>query len=480
MSEVLLERFGEGRGGDSTGTSIAEGFPDISFERTERTEKKERVHKEVLSCVAERGLRELYQNRERFEMEMEKTRTNLLDFIQKELSRNAEMCGDLREFFGSELANNDLECLTLIRFYGDFYRPDLYREELYRHSLGVFCVAAEAYASVLSIRAGGGEAALDLEDRLSSEVGGKSLKETRREFLRASLIHDLGKISIPEFVVYNPITDRQSFEVLKENPSSAETESILLRFSNEPGFPVSVASEGGEGANKKINFSLEERERIFSWLEGRRVNPRMPVGILVAMDENNKLPQEERLKKLQEMGIDPKARFEDVLNGHERQSGILIGLIENDSILKGLAESHHNKEHVIRYLVASVSSGNEVLHNWLLEHHISHEQVSDVPPADIGPSFLHISDVWEAIRAKRAYKDPLPLDQSLAILVSETIREELNPKVAAFFIDFQIGKYFGGETSDDHWRSWNTSDASPKFKTMVEDFLIREKVWVRS
>lgn len=467
-------------------------IPKIEGEDDRNREKREKV----LSSISEEGLRELYRDRWRFEMEMQRTREDILGFIDKEISENAEIRADLLEFFSGECANNDLECLTLIRFYGDFYRPDFYKEELYRHSLGVFRVAVEAYSSVLSVRAGGGEASLGLEERLSSEMGGKLLKEVRLEFFRASLMHDLGKISIPEFVVYNPITDKQSFDALKKNILVTETEpknsfgkpnisfeevdDILFRFSDEPGFPVTHSSEGSERLDKKATFSPEEREKILLWLEGKRVNPKMPVGTLIEMDEGVVFSKEERMKKILEMGIDPKTSFEEVLNRHERQSGILIGLIENDSILKGLAESHHNKEHIIRYLVASGGSGNEYIHKWLLDHNVPREQIDDVPPTDIGSSYLHIADVWEAVRARRAYKEPLPIGQSLAILVSETIRENLNSKVTGFFIDFQIGKNFGGETSDDHWARWKASDISPKFKLAVEEFLIREKVWIRS
>lgn len=424
----------------------------------------------ILSLIAEDGMLELLKYPERLEREIQATKERLFDFFDSQCSLEKDISEALRKFFDGEAGKEDLEELTLIRFYGSSYRPDPrkdeypFREELFRHSLGVFRIVAEAYPKLLLLRASGGGAAfalgetLPVKDLVENEMGGVSSLEAYLTIVRAAGIHDVGKVSLPEFVVYNSITDKESLSILKKSSDVSMVDSVFAQFNQDPEFPV----------KGKTTFSKEERENIFEWIErcfdqgkGKRISPKIPVGVLMDADieKNEALSSNEKSKisldrqaKLTKMNIDSKSPLGTVLDQHEVRSETMIEALQHNPILVSLAAHHHNKEDTSHPLFGTSSE-------------------------DVALTLLHVSDIFEALTAERSYKSPMPLEQVLAILVEESVHEHLHSKVIAAFIDFQIQKAFGGPSVLERRNSWRLANISDRFRKIVEDFLVQDGIW---
>jgi len=181
----------------------------------ERTEEERNIVLKISERLAEDALRKVYGDREGFARERVETKRRFFIFLEE--SFDVDRASEFRGIFEGVEGEKDLELLTLIRLYGSSYRPDMYAEELFRHSLGVFRIGAEVFSDVLVLEAGGGKAFVDIKGRIQVEMGKKSAKEAERDFLRACLIHDGGKITIPEAVTYNSISDEESREELRRS-----------------------------------------------------------------------------------------------------------------------------------------------------------------------------------------------------------------------------------------------------------------------
>lgn len=194
------------------------------------------------------------------------------------------------------LTEQDLKILTIL---------ELYDEELVLHSLETYRIAKEKSERVLDFN-------IKLIDLFASEG------VTPEQFLRACLLHDIGKIEIPNFIINNAIHN-QEMELLLRNLVLDEKDApTLLKLNERTGESLDIndASELSEVLNK---YNLRSVHFV-------------PVKSIL---------NEEEKEILLSHGFDLNLSLMDIIRTHEEHSQAILkkeGLIvESD-----LAGSHHN------------------------------------------------------------------------------------------------------------------------------------------
>ncbi len=194
------------------------------------------------------------------------------------------------------LTEQDLKIITIL---------ELYDEELVFHSLETYRIAKEKSERVLAFN-------IKLVDLFASEG------VSPEQFLRACLLHDIGKIEIPNFIINNAIHN-QEMELLLRNLVLNEKDAPTLLKINE---------RTGEGLD--INDEAELSE-ILNKYNLRSVHF-VPVKSIL---------NEEEKETLVRQGFDLNLSLMDIIRTHEEHSQAILekeGLIvESD-----LAGSHHN------------------------------------------------------------------------------------------------------------------------------------------
>lgn len=194
------------------------------------------------------------------------------------------------------LTEQDLKILTIL---------ELYDEELVLHSLETYRIAKEKSERVLDFN-------IKLIDLFASEG------VTPEQFLRACLLHDIGKIEIPNFIINNAIHN-QEMELLLRNLVLDEKDApTLLKLNERTGESLDInnASELSEILNK---YNLRSVHFV-------------PVKSIL---------NEEEKEILLSHGFDLNLSLMDIIRTHEEHSQAILkkeGLIVESE----LAGSHHN------------------------------------------------------------------------------------------------------------------------------------------
>lgn len=519
------------------------------YDKEEESWNKDR--KKIYDMLAEEHMKEIFDNREKFAEKKQETKKMFENFLAQSLDEvfSRKFSG----FFEGKTGEGDLELLTLIRVYGDSYLPEERKGELFDHSLGVFKVATEAYPKTLVSEIEGGRVFYDIFGKIRQEmciegdgVHGEEqgFEMAFREFLRACLLHDVGKISLPEFVVYNSVTNQQSRKEIRKL-SLRDAGNLFVQFQNAQWFPVSLRLDGEEykfskkreerreNGGEKLSpqeeecrrreesnrrqreallletlfsdfdtderrkfengeecvFSEDKQKYICDWLDREdvdaRVNIAMPVGMLVDFDVNlnflgnedeKAIEQKRRGDLLTKLGISSDTPFMKVIDQHEQRSGSLLEAI-NDPILKVLASYHHNKAHKIPHFFDSdISDATlERLEEYFKEYGV-HVDTKDHPTADASISFIHLCDVFDALRSARSYKKSFPLDRTLFTLIKDAEgmggKPNLNLQTTAFFIELQVRKEYERKLiQEQHLSAQEASEASVshEYEELLDD-----------
>ncbi len=194
------------------------------------------------------------------------------------------------------LTEQDLKILTIL---------ELYDEELVLHSLETYRIAKEKSERVLAFN-------IKLVDLFANEG------VTPEQFFRACLLHDIGKIEIPNFIINNAIHNHE-MELLLRNLVLDEKDAPTLLKLNER-----------TGENLDINDESELSEIL------NKYNLRSVHFVPVRSILNEK--EKETLIK---QGFDLNQSLMDIIRTHEEHSQAILekeGLI----IESELAGSHHN------------------------------------------------------------------------------------------------------------------------------------------
>jgi len=462
----------------------------------ERTEKERAVVAKIFEKLAEGALREAYGDRKKFSLETAETKRRFLDFLKENFDSNNALSEKLRGIFEGAEGEKDLELLTLIRLYGSSHTADPHYEELFQHSLGVFRIGAEVFSDVLTLEAGGGKAFIDIGGRIRTEMNRGTTEDAELDFLRVCLIHDCGKITIPESVTYNSVSHKESREEIQKSMeghgrlSLDDIDTVFCRLANVnvETFPVSMQrDERGKALPK--SFSDTERKEILLWIERNedrmmQVSPSMPVGVLMEMDiEKQKTlgkgiveetvvaegalrgGKETAKECLISLGIDPRSPLGAVIDQHELRSGVLVGILDHDALSKKLiVENHHNKDDSRYHTFAS--------------GHVN-GYMDDAPLVEVALKLIGIIDKFEARCAKRSYKTPMSFEKALSLVVSESKNDSAElKKVTAYFISSRIKRKYDAPSSEEEYERWHGDvKLDEKAQKCVEDFLLQAGVW---
>lgn len=367
---------------------------------------KARSHYESLHEIAAQGsFQDLYEG-----------------FLKSPTEYERVMMGDLEKLLTPEefaeagpclQEENTRKILALIHIYD--------REVLFPHSINVFRIGLRKFHRLFSMDDG-------TPFRFFDEIVSHALEEedafdSKKLFLEALLLHDVGKLDIPASVIDNSVTDEESLDFVA-HLSVSEVERI---------FPEKVAEIGGD-ANVFEALSIPERtRRIREWLGNDRMNKRMPIRHLIHFEhwKRRKKDAESRGEDFQEdfmSGGDDKEDRKDM--EHLRKNG----LSENgDETLGAILSLHEARS--LRILEAF---GLRVPAFFAAHHHsLEASDVSFEKHALF--TIIRFCDELEAMTAKRQYNPSgRSVLQALAMIADEAERSPkrfLLPVLALCFKD---------------------------------------------
>lgn len=216
------------------------------------------------------------------------------------------------------------------------------------------------------------------------------------EFLRACLLHDIGKVEVPRFVIGHTMNDDAMNIFLRGLVLDLRDPDIIARIQETTGKQASMVSV------KELDAYLKEHNlRSVHFVPARMVLT----------------PSE--VEELRERGIDPEMSLMDIIRSHEDFSRAILGRVglPVESELAGL---HHNYRGLgPRYPLAHGSL------------HIS---------VDI-EELLHIADVEQALSEVRGYKKGFSTPRVLRIIMEEVLSGRIPKEAAYLWVDDEIHEF---------------------------------------
>ena len=296
-----------------------------------------------------------------------------------QVTRVMELYGDSLE--GSEfLTGRDWELLTMI----ELYSPDLsvHSIETYllvRSKIETIYIGSETVAQVIE------------KERVSLD-----------EFYRACLLHDIGKLHIPEDILDNTLTKDDwvdyIYKELHDNPSDVVLERLGL---------------SGDEKMDDVN--------IAAILEENNLSPRsiLPIRSVLAA---------EQIENLEERGVSANLTFKEVCDSHEISSQETLESegLHTEALIAG---QHHNYQH--RPYVFPVSSKTVGV------------------GADLS-ELLHLADVEQSLTSKRSYKSSFSHLDVLHLLIENIERESVDKGMAALWMKADISNLVIDGDNQDH------------------------------
>ncbi len=228
---------------------------------------------------------------------------------------------------------------------------------------------------------------ISLSSLIDEEVG------TLENFYRACLFHDVGKCCLPHAVLNNSLNDADLAKVLIEQMEK-DGDTLLLTQIEE---------------SVQAHYLGHTEDELAHFLES--VHPVRYVKIRYILSEEevrnitNKIP-----------GIHGDSTLADAIRFHEAKSGDIL-MEEGEVVAAKIARGHHNYDnHQLEFPMASGLIGVSAK----LEE------------------FLAIADMYEALTAKRVYKDSFAPVKALSFLIKEVKLREINPFIAALWIQSEL------------------------------------------
>ncbi|MBI3855376.1 MAG: GAF domain-containing protein [Planctomycetes bacterium] len=319
------------------------------------------------------------------------------------------------EEFVMSLASQAGICIEKAKLYDDI-------EKMFEGLVSSFTLALErsnrtTYGHCMRVARYGGAIAAAMNDSPPELFGGLKFTPVQMKELRyAALLHDIGKIAVPEAVL-----DKQN----KLLDSEIATIQYRLAYAKSQGKPAAKV-EGWIQAVKRINIPRglsPEDKALLSEVAAEKFTD-------VDGAEKPLLSPRE----LENLGIE-----RGNLTAGERKQ-IEQHIVDTWEILKripwprdfravaNIAACHHEKINGSGY-------------PWKLKG-------DEVP---LGGQILAIVDIFEALTAKdRPYKPAIPVDKAIAIVQDEVNRGALNAKLWQLFLDRKIYHIFVDETGFVH------------------------------
>ncbi len=300
------------------------------------------------------------------------------DLLEKETLHSKEEYGE-RLQKAEFLTEHDWEMLTLIR---------LYSPDLLTHSIETFTLAKEKIEAIFF----GTETIAHIVER-----EGVSLTE----FYRACLLHDIGKLNIPEPVLNYTLVPGDWFALSKVLKEDVPNKHILHYFGLE-------------------DESVQTPEHMAEVLTQSEISPITMLPVCKLLTENEQ-------ELLQKRGISLDLTLREVLESHESASKAIL---EQEGLLTEsyIAGQHHNyKKEPYRYPISSQSLGIQA-------------DLSDL---------LHLADEEQALRSERPYKPAFSHAKAFALLAKDAKTGSVNEELTALWIQHDIDVILETATQED-------------------------------
>lgn len=270
------------------------------------------------------------------------------------------------------LTEQDLEVFTIL---------DLYDEELAIHSLETYSIAKEKVEKSLAFDV----VLLDLFHKEGvSPV----------QFFRACLLHDIGKVEIPSFIINNSVNNEEMNLYLRELVINDKDNYVLHKLEKQIGENITIDE-------------ISDLETILEKYNLRSVHF-VPVKHILSETEQN---------ILRERGFDLNSSIMDIIKTHEEFSEQILASL-NLPIESSLAGSHHNYHGKGSPYTLTVDA----------------LRIS-VDMAEL----IRIADMTEALTASRSYnKKGFSKPRALRIILEEVRIGKIDPRIAFLWIDDEI------------------------------------------
>lgn len=257
----------------------------------------------------------------------------------------------------------------------------LFDEKTLEHSIGTYLIIKEK-----------------IEERLR-DLGQDIVHEgvQLEQLYRACLLHDVGKMAIPEFILNNKVTDDdwvRCFMMLEEN----EQDEILVK--NEIIIPDAIRGD----VNEMISFFTKNRIRAVKF-----------VPIKAVLNEEQKMT-------LSSLNIDSENPLGTIMRVHEKKSEEILNSL-GYVIESMLAGNHHNCRHVNKKLGEKPNSLSAI--------HISTEIASNI---------LHSGDIQQALNGDRSYHHKQPMLRIMTFLIDDAEKGIVDPEITAKWIADELKK----------------------------------------
>lgn len=220
------------------------------------------------------------------------------------------------------------------------------------------------------------------------------------EFLRAALLHDIGKIVIPRSILDNPLSNTNWWDILSLAVSTPgkEADSIRAHISKLAGVPFSLNTYKND-------------------LNAKEVRPMQvcPVSAILSAEE---------VSDLTKRGFSSEDTIAEIIMAHEDESRRILESAGFPVEAK-LAGMHHN---YARENIANESLSVEALQVGA--------DVVGISMADI----IHLADVTDALLSPRSYKKQMPLPKVLVILIQHAKSGKVSKEMTYMWIKSELAK----------------------------------------
>ena len=331
-------------------------------------EKKNTTEDEVLSLENYTLAKKIAQQGDFSAIRSELLNRNLLESVTIASYRKYE--NDLSKI--DFLTEIDLEIFAII---------DLYDEELALHSLETYNIAKEKTERELAF----GVVLANLFTREGV---------TPAQFFRACLLHDIGKVEIPNFVINNSINHEEMNLFLHELVINNKDDFVLSKLEEHTGEDISIDEIA----------DLEELLRKYNLRSVHFV----PVKHILSDEEQHLLLHR---------GFNLESSLMDIIKMHESFSEKILSELDF-SVESSLAGAHHNYH------------GNGSPYELTLDQFQTSVDVVEI---------IRIADMIEALTSSRSYKKKgFSRPKALRMILEEVRTAKINEQVAYIWIDDEI------------------------------------------
>lgn len=262
---------------------------------------------------------------------------------------------------------------------------------------------------------------------------------TPEELYRACLLHDIGKLGIPDLVLKNTTRESGWARIFARLSSKKRQELIEV---NKLEIPKGIQNNPGEIAI----FFNDQRILASKFVPFEKVLSK------------NKQEKTEQIEKLKSLGVNPSLPIGKIMESHEQLSAEILEKLglEKEAVLAG---SHHNykKTHSTENIYPSSHSSL----------HIGSEFASQI---------IHLGDVQQALESNRYYHMKKPRLKIMAFLIDHADKGLIDPAVTAMWIKDEMEGMNPGyieeikEERADHQTSEYTKSRKRELE-LIEDFL---------